>query len=180
MSETESKSLTLIQTKLHRPRLRTDLVDRPRLLTQLGCAVEHKVTLISAPAGYGKTALLCQWLETCPHPSAWLSLDENDSDLVVFVRYVIRAVQTAYPGACTGVKERLHAPSSPPWDHMATVLVNDLAKLPNPLTLALDDYHFVHDPRVHQFLAKVIRYLPEQVHLAIASRTDPPLAMDRL
>ena len=84
MSETEGKSLTLIRTKLHRPRLRSDLVDRPRLLTQLECGVEHKVTLISAPAGYGKTTLLCQWLETCPHPSVWLSLDGNDSDLAVF------------------------------------------------------------------------------------------------
>jgi len=97
MSETESRSLTLIQTKLHRPRLRTDLVARPRLLSQSECGVEHKVTLISAPAGYGKTTLLCQWLETCPHPSAWLSLDENDSDLVVFVSYLVGAVQTAYP-----------------------------------------------------------------------------------
>jgi LuxR family maltose regulon positive regulatory protein len=180
MPETESESLTLIQTKLHRPRLRADLVERPRLLTQLECGVDHRVTLISAPAGYGKTTLLCQWLETCPHPSAWLSLDENDSDLVVFASYFIRAVQTAYPGACARVADLLRAPSSPPWDYMATVLVNDLAELPAPLTLALDDYHSIHDPQIHQFLAQIIRYMPEQMHLAIASRTDPPLALDRL
>jgi LuxR family maltose regulon positive regulatory protein len=75
---------------------------RPRLLTQLECGVEHKVTLISAPAGYGKTTLLVRWLETCPHPSAWLSLDQGDSDLIVFVRDLIGAVQTAYPGASPG------------------------------------------------------------------------------
>ena len=114
MSETESQSPTLIQTKLRRPRLRMDLVERPRLLTRLECGVEHKVTLISAPAGYGKTTLLCQWLEICPHPSAWLSLDENDSCLAVFVGYLIAAVHTAYPGACTRVRELLQAPSSPP------------------------------------------------------------------
>jgi LuxR family maltose regulon positive regulatory protein len=180
MSEAESQSPTLIQTKLHRPRLRADLVERPRLLSQLECGIEHKLTLISAPAGYGKTTLLCQWLEDCAHPSAWLSLDENDSDLVVFVSYFVAAVQSAYPDACAGVRDLLHAPSSPPWEHMATVLVNELADLPNPLTLALDDYHYIHDPQIHQFLAQVIRYLPEQVHLAIASRTDPPLALDRL
>jgi len=180
MSETESQSLTLIQTKLHRPRLRADLVERPRLLTQLECGAEHKVTLISAPAGYGKTTLLCQWLETCPHPSAWLSLDENDSGLDAFVSYFVAAVQSAYPDACAGVRELLHAPSSPLWEHTASVLVNDLAELPNALTLALDDYHFIHEPHVHQFLAQVIRYLPEKVHLAVASRIDPPLALDHL
>lgn len=180
MSETESQSPTLIQTKLHRPRLRADLVDRPRLLSQLECGVEHKVILISAPAGYGKTTLLCQWLETCPHPSAWVSLDENDNDLVVFVSYLVAAIQTAYPSACARVRELLHAPANPPWDHIATVLVNDLAELPNALTLVMDDYHYVHDSQIHRLLAKVIRYLPEHVHLAIVSRTDPPLALDRL
>lgn len=78
------------------------------------------------------------------------------------------------------MRELLRAPSSPPWEHMATVLLNDLAELPNPLTLALDDYHSIHEPKVHQFLAQVIHYLPEQMHLAIASRTGPPLAVDRL
>lgn len=148
MSTTEPPStpFTLIQTKLHRPRLRADLVDRPRLMSQLACGVEHRVTLISAPAGYGKTTLLCQWLATCPHPSAWLSLDENDSDLAVFASYFVAAVRSAYPDSCARVRSLLHAPATPPWEHMATVLVNDLAELPSALTVALDDYHSIHDP----------------------------------
>jgi LuxR family maltose regulon positive regulatory protein len=174
------ESTTLIRTKLNRPRPGGDLVPRPRLVVSLECNPRRKLTLVSAPAGYGKTTLLVQWLEDCSYPSAWLSLDEGDSDPGVFLSYLIAAVRTAFPDACPTTEMLLRAPQSPPLDHLATVLINELAKFPETLILVLDDFHYVRDPSVHALLNTILRYLPEQVHLVIASRTDPPMALDRL
>jgi LuxR family maltose regulon positive regulatory protein len=126
------ESITLIRTKLNRPRLGGDLVPRTRLLTLLECDPKRKLTLVSAPASYGKTTLLVQWLEDRPHPSVWLSLDEGDSDPAVFLSYLIAAIRTAFPHACPTTRMLLRAPQSPPLDHMATVLINELTELPEP------------------------------------------------
>ena len=177
---TGTEASTLIQTKLNRPRLRGDLVHRSHLMERLACGAEHKLTLISAPAGYGKTTLLAQWLEACPYPSAWLSLDAGDSDLGRFVSYTTAAIRTVYRESCASARELMRAPQPPPVGHLVSVLVNELAALPDSLILALDDYHTIREPAVHQLLAQLIQYLPDRVHLAVASRTDPPLALDRL
>ena len=99
-SRTETEAFTLIRTKLQPPRLPADLIHRRRLVDRLHAGLDRKLTLISAQAGAGKTTLLAQWLEECPQPSAWLSLDEHDNDLIVFVSYLIGAVRTVFPGAC--------------------------------------------------------------------------------
>ena len=185
-ADAENRPLTLIQTKLSPPRLRRDLLHRAHLLAQLECGLEHKLTLISAPAGYGKTTLLAQWLRACPYRSAWLSLDASDSDLASFVTYAISAVRTVFPESCPSAWELLHAPQSPPIDSLVSVLINDLAALPDSLILALDDYHSIHDPSVHRLLAQLIQYLPDQVHGEIVmtrryrgvSSKNAPLAHD--
>jgi LuxR family maltose regulon positive regulatory protein len=115
-STQREESSTLIRTKLNRPRPGGDLVPRLRLLTRLECHPQRKLTLVSAPAGYGKTTLLGQWLGDCPHPSAWLSLDEGDSDPAVFLSYFIAAVRTAFPDACPTTGMLLRAPQSPSLD----------------------------------------------------------------
>ena len=109
----ETSALTLIRTKLQPPRLPADLIHRRRLVDRLHAGFNRKLTLISAQAGAGKTTLLAQWLEECPQPSAWLSLDEQDNDLIVFVSYLIGTVRTVFPGACEGTYDLLNAPASP-------------------------------------------------------------------
>ncbi len=180
----------LLRTKLHRPRLSEDLVPRPRLLEWMRCEPDRQLTLISAPAGYGKTTLLCQWLEACPQASAWLSLDEGDNDLPFFVRYLVEAIQTVFADACPRTLELLQAPQLPSLDHLAAVLINEMVELfehrspedptARNLILALDDYHKIDSKEVHDLLATLVQHLPQHMHLAIASRADPPLPLIHL
>ena len=111
MSSFGDDAPTLIYTKLHRPRLNLDLVSRPHLIQQLNRGIDRKLTLISAQAGAGKSTLLAQWLEQCPLQSAWLSLDDDDNDLIVFVSYLCAAIQTVFPGACERALDLVNAPA---------------------------------------------------------------------
>lgn len=186
---------TLIRTKLQQPRLGQDLIQRSHLIKQLNQGLNRKFTLISAQAGAGKTTLLAQWLAGCPQASAWLSLDEHDNDLMVFVSYLCAAIQTVFPDACEGALALLDAPQTPPPRIITASLVNELDALfgdqmlsgESPWSdgsrsrtgfiLALDDYHNIADPAIHELLSELIAYLPQGVHLALASRTDPPLQL---
>jgi LuxR family maltose regulon positive regulatory protein len=156
------------------------LISRPHLLERLNYGLDRKFTLISAPAGYGKTTLLCQWLKDCPRTCTWLTLDEGDNDLAVLLSYLIAAVRIVFPNACPTTWELLRAPDTPPVDYLSTIFINELAEIPEPLILALGDYHTIRSRGVHELLDKVLQYLPEQIHLAIASRIEPPLALVRL
>ena len=110
----ETSALTLIRTKMQPPRLPADLVHRRRLVDSLQAGLDRKLTLISAQAGAGKTTLLAQWLDECPQPSAWLSLDEHDNDLLVFVSYLIGALRTVVPGVCEKTLALLSAAQTSP------------------------------------------------------------------
>ena len=110
----ESHTVPLIRTKLQRPRLPEDLISRPGLLEQLHGGLERKLTLISAQAGAGKSTLLAQWLAECSQPSAWLSLDEHDNDLIVFLSYLCAAIRTVFPAACSEALDLLRAAETPP------------------------------------------------------------------
>jgi len=136
--------------------------------------LDRKLTLICAPAGYGKTTLACMWLQDCARPAAWLSLDENDSDLRVFLSYLVASIQTVFPDACPTTLGFLRAPQLPPLDLMATTLVNDIADLPEPFILTLDDYHAIQYNTVHELVATLIGNLPRHAHLVLVSRVDPP------
>lgn len=180
----------LIRTKVQRPRLDDDLIQRPHLLERLNRGLGRKVTLISAQAGAGKTTLLAQWLERSPQASAWLSLDEHDNDLMVFVIYLCGAIRTVFPNACQQALDLLNAPQTPPPRILTTSLVNELDALfrrrspandggysNNGLVLALDDYHTITNPAIHELLSNLIAYQPRDMHLVLASRTDPPLPL---
>lgn len=171
----------LLGTKLHVPRRRRGLVARPRLSERLGRGDEAALTLVSAPAGFGKTTLLTEWLAgTAPaRPVAWLSLDERDDDPVVFWTYLVAALQAAVDGLGDGARAALRDPSAAMDDVLAT-LVNELDALPGGVVLVLDDYHVVTARGVHDRVAHLVERLPPNVSLVIATRADPPLPLARL
>jgi LuxR family maltose regulon positive regulatory protein len=170
----------LIDTKLRPPRLREGYVTRPRLLAQLDGGLASGLILISAPAGYGKTSLAAEWLEQRPsQTSAWLSLDESDNDLNVFLRYLTTAVQNAFPHERVGANTQalLDAPQPPPPGIVAATLINDLAHLPHALLLAIDDYHLITHPAIQLVMAALVSHLPVTLKLVIITRVDPALPM---
>jgi len=122
----------LLSTKLHSPRLADDVITRSHLLERLNRGFQRRATLVLAPAGFGKTTLLGQWLDQAPYQAAWLSLDEGDNHLVVFLRYLIAAIQTLFPEACSTTHSLLTAPQTPPLDDLTTTLINEIANLPDP------------------------------------------------
>ena len=149
------------------------------LLERLDKGRQRPLTLISAPAGYGKSVLASAWLETRDGPSAWVSLDERDNDPVGFLTYVIVAVQRVFPGADLETRSMLRAPSIPPPLVLARSLANDLDRLES-FILVLDDYHRISDMAVHELLNELLQHPPRSLHLLITSRGDPPLDLDRM
>jgi LuxR family maltose regulon positive regulatory protein len=170
----------LLVTKLYRSPPRPQSVVRPRLLAQLNNGLARNVTLIAAPAGFGKTTLLSQWLSSCAQPAAWLTLDERDGEPAYFLAYLIAAIQTVAPHVGAGTLAALRAPQPPPTTAIMTLLINELAALTHPITLVLDDYHRVDSPQVDQALSLLLEHQPSQLHLVFATRTDPHLPLARL
>ena len=159
-------------------------MQRSHLLALLTEGMQRPLTLVSAAAGFGKTTLLADWLDTVggrtpPIPGAWLQLDEEASDLVVFVRYFLAAMQTLYPDTGSEPLAQLQAASRPPLPVLVTSLLNELDQIKEPFVLVLDDYHKIQDEQVHDLMATLLQHLPPQMHLAIASRTDPPFPLTR-
>ncbi|KAE8763917.1 LuxR C-terminal-related transcriptional regulator [Georgenia thermotolerans] len=171
----------LLQTKFHVPRGRQELVARPRLTERLGEAGAPKLTLVSAPAGFGKTTLLTQWLAAAPAaPSvAWLSLDVRDNDPAVFWTYVVAALQRAVDGIGAEALTLLRSAQSTTETVLATLL-NDLDALQHDVVLVLDDYHVIDAREVHDGLAFLLEHLPPHVRVVLAGRADPPLPLARL
>ncbi|MGB5709623.1 MAG: LuxR C-terminal-related transcriptional regulator [Waterburya sp.] len=172
--------MQIIQTKLKRPPLRNELVQRMRLQKYLDSGVWSSLILVSAPAGYGKSILISQWLESKNEPSAWISLDTQDSQLPQFLAYFIAAVQQMFPQACLGTQTLLWVPTPPPLSMLAGCLVNELNTIEKPFILVLDDYQLVTNPEVHELLGQLLKYLPNNLHLVIISRHDPPLPLSKL
>ena len=170
--------LPLLATKLFVPRPRADLVARPRLLARLDDGLDGAAfTLLSAPAGAGKTSLLAAWVAELDRPVAWLTLDERDRDPHRFLQYLLAAVTAAVPGAA-GVAW-LDGPP-PPVEAVLTGLVNEAAAAETSGVLVLDDYHVVNAPPVHEAVGFLLDHLPPTLHLVVASREDPPLPLPRL
>ena len=170
---------SLIHTKLYRPRMGSDLIPRPRLLERLNAGLGGKVTLVCAPAGFGKTTLLVAWGETIDRPTAWLSLDEHDDELASFVRSLTAALQSVFPDAFGATASLLQAPRFPALDSLVALFSNDLADVPEDLLLVLDDYHRIRTSEVHSLLERLVEHLPAQVHLVLSSRSDPLLPLAR-
>lgn len=140
----------------------------------------HKLTLISAPAGFGKSTLVSEWILNCGRQVAWLSLDENDNNATQFLIYVISTLQTISPNLGEDILTALQASQSPPIDSILTVLLNEISAIPNDITLILDDYHLTDSKSVDDVLTFLIEHLPPQMHLVITTREDPSLPIPRL
>jgi LuxR family maltose regulon positive regulatory protein len=181
-------SSNLRWTKLNRPLVGRDVVRRARVPERLERSLDGPLTLVCAPAGYGKTTLLSNWLASSGHRYAWLSLDEEDSDLAVFLSYFVAAVRTAYSGACPRTLDLLRAPEFPPQGLLVTALANDLEALTyetgatagRRLIAVLDDYHHIRNEAVNELLADLLRHPPRSVHLILSTRQDPPLPLSLL
>ena len=170
----------LVETKLYLPRLRRSLVARPRLSGRLSRGSDARLTLISAPAGFGKTTVLTAWLAaTDGRAVAWLSLDESDRQPGTFWTYVITALQTAVPGVGASVLPLLQA-AQPPIESVLASVLNELSAVPNDVDLVLDDYHLVDGPDVRAGMVFLLEHLPPHVHLVISTRADPLLPLARL
>ncbi|MCE3274541.1 MAG: ATP-dependent transcriptional regulator, MalT-like, LuxR family [Propionibacteriaceae bacterium] len=170
----------LLATKLFVPRPRAHLVSRPRLLARLDEGLDGGCSLLSAPAGTGKTTLLATWVDRLDRPVAWLALDERDQEVHQVLRYLIACLQTIAPECGRTALALLDAPPTAPPDVVLSSLLNDLAAQPTPALLVLDDYHLVRAPAVHAAIEFLLNHLPPTLHLAIATREDPPLPLPRL
>ncbi|MBP7045966.1 MAG: helix-turn-helix transcriptional regulator [Chloroflexi bacterium] len=171
----------LLQTKLYIPRKRPSLVPRPHLIAKLNRGLHRKLTLISAPAGFGKTTLVSEWIADGKRPFAWLSLDKRDGDLSRFLTYLIAALQTHKPALGEKALAMLESPEPPPSESILTTLLNEIAAIPDEFALVLDDYHVLDAaPPIDQALTFLLEHLPPQMHLVITTREDPPLPLSRL
>jgi len=191
---------SLLQTKLYIPPLRPNLVPRPHLIERLnqGLQLGHKLTLVSAPAGFGKTTMVGEWVDSFRldaskesqiiNRAAWLSLDEGDNDRTRFLTYLVAALQTfalsevgeVAANIGEGAVSMLQSPQPPPAEAILISLINDAASIPDRIILVLDDYHIIDSPPIDNVLKFLLEHLPPHMHLVIITRDDPNLPLARL
>lgn len=171
----------IIQTKFCIPHLTPDIIPRQRLLSLLDKSVEIQLTLVSAPAGYGKSVLVSQWLDQQPHKTIWLSLDAGDSDLRQFLSYLVEDIIKEFPGSCARILELIKAPESPPVTVLANHLLNELHAIGEPCLIAFDDYHLLNQSsQIHTLMETLLQHPLEHVHIILITRRDPSLNLTRL
>lgn len=176
-------------TKLTRPAVGHQFIERPHLLSRLDQGLATRVTLISAPAGYGKSVLVSSWLDRLDmlsasssdhhHKSSWLSIDEEDDNFVRFVSYLVSAIQQRLPDSCVEVNQLIQQGPPPSIETVADLLLNSLGQQADPLVLVLDDLHNIKSSAIFEFLARLVKYAPRTFHMVLISRVDPPLPLNR-
>ena len=178
--------MPILTTKLHIPQSRTNAVLRPRLIEQLNEGLNgrqgfgRKMTLVSAPAGFGKTTLVSGWLAASDYPAAWLSLDEGDKELQRFLVYLIAALQTINEDIGKDTLGTLQSSQLPSLEPLMSILLNEIAAASHEFILVLDDYHLIDSKAIDQAFTFLLEHLPSKMHLVIASREDPALPLSRL
>ena len=171
---------TLLKTKLQIPPLRKKYVHRTRLIDRFEDGYDCKITILSAPAGFGKTTLLSEWVNSCGPYTAWISLGIEDNDPVQFIDYLINAIRGISPDFGEDISDAIKISRDQIGDLMLTNIVNQLAAVPLPFVLILDDYHLITDNSIHQIVTFIIQNQPPQMHTIISGRADPPWPMARL
>ncbi len=175
----------ILATKLYLPPVRSKFVARPRLIQRMDEGLDHKLTLISAPAGFGKSTLASEWVTASGRPAGWLLLDEGDNDPTRFLAYLVAALKTVTDktGPTTFGAEvlgLLESPQPAPTESIVTALLNEIAAIPENFILVLDDYHVIDTEPANSALAFLLEHLPPQMHLVITTREDPNLPLARL
>ncbi len=174
-----TKENFIIRTKLHRPTVSKDHLHRDVLLRRF--RNRHRpLTLVSAPAGYGKSTVVSCWLDSCNTPSAWVSLDENDNDIRLFLSYFVSAIRQIYPLACSETLAMLKVAHLPPVSVLAGSLINEIEQIEKECILVLDDYHLIRNKNIHQVVAELLRHPPDGMYLVLIGRRDPPLPLTTL
>jgi LuxR family maltose regulon positive regulatory protein len=176
----EPLALPILATKLHRPRVSPQAEPRTSLLERLMGQPLLPLTLISAPAGYGKTTLASMWLSSADYASAWVSLDESDNDLHTFTTYLVMAVRGAFPDLTLKTQRLLAAPIFPPPQVLARYLLNDLDQIETPFVLALDEFDLVSEQAIYDLLSELLHHPSRTLHLLLIGRRDPPLPIASL
>jgi len=179
---TNPEILPLLTTKLYVPPVRANIVQRTRLVQQIetGITSNYKLTLVSAPAGFGKTTLISAWGNETRIPIAWVSLDEGDNDLTRFFEYCIAALRMIKPNVGDALLELQQSPHPPAVETVLTSLINELDEIQERFALVLDDYHVVEAHPIHEAVNFLINHMPRKMHLIIATRADLPLPIARL
>jgi LuxR family maltose regulon positive regulatory protein len=174
------QSKHLLRTKFFVPLIRSTHITRPRLTNLIDSGLDRTLILVSAPAGYGKTTLVSNWLKEKKILSAWLSLDGGDNDPIRFLQYLVAALMPIAPGITDDAFGMLQGSLPAQFEGVINLLSNELASFPEPFVLVLDDFHVIHSEAVQKILAYFLEHLPPQMHLALLSRTDPLLPLSRL
>jgi ATP/maltotriose-dependent transcriptional regulator MalT/ActR/RegA family two-component response regulator len=173
-------ALSILRTKLQRPALSPDLLPRSDLVARLDELRHRPLTLVSAAAGYGKSTMANLWLEAWDGPCAWLSLDDEEDDLRQFLNYLLAAIANAFPGTCETIRSLLQPQELAPVSDLSRYLVNDLDEIKDPFILVLDNYHYIRENAVHDLVGAVLAHPPQNLHLVLLTRRDPPLLTSTL
>ena len=167
-------------TKLHRPKVGRDYVHRQSLLDWLNQSLDRPFTLVSAPAGYGKSTLISSWLDLIDIPAAWLSLDDRDNDFREFLSGFVASLQSIFPDICGEFLSMVSTPGPLPDQLMVNYLTNNMCVVEREFILVLDDFHLVNDQSVKQFIQELLRHPPQKMHLVLIGRKDPFLPISSL
>ncbi|NNL76324.1 MAG: transcriptional regulator, partial [Desulfobacterales bacterium] len=173
-------SISFIRTKLYKPSIHENHIHRQRILDKLDQGLQLPLTLVAAPAGYGKSTSVGCWLDTSSSPSAWVSLDKNDNDLRLFLNYFVAAVQSMFPDAVPEMKAMVNSLTLPPLSVLAVNIINEIDRIEQHFILVLDDFHLIEDESVLDLITQLLHHPPRTMHLVLISRQDPLLPISTL
>ena len=171
---------SILKTKLHRPPVSNDLITRNHLMDALSAKQHIPLTVLAAPAGYGKSITVSQWLETQDKQNCWVSLDDEHNSLRTFLKYLMAGITNQKPDLMCGLCDILNGLNLPPVDVLANELINELHQIDDQFVIVFDDYHRIKEPKIHELLNRVIEYPPKGIQLILISRMDPPLKLNNL
>ena len=170
----------MLLTKLHIPPAGDNIVHRPELYEKLNIGLSRKLILISAPAGFGKTTLLSDWINQHKIPTAWFSLDNGDNDPVEFLSYIISGIQSIHAAFGQSALKLLKSPNKPGPESIAGLLINEILKINQNFLLVLDDFHLIKNNEILKLVAYLLEHIPGNIHIVILTRSDPALSVARL
>ena len=170
----------MLLTKLHIPLAGNNIVHRSELFEKLNAGLSRKLILISAPAGFGKTTIVSDWIDQNKIPTAWFSLDNGDNDPAVFLSYIISGIQSLQPTFGEGALKLLNSPNAPSVESIASLLINEILDINKNFLLVLDDFHLIKSNEVLKLVTYLLEHVPGNIHIVILTRSDPAIAVSRL